>query len=85
MGILGNEQRHSAVFHTIKGLNTNKITLGFFSFSAVIILQNSLLQATVKAMNLAGFKKKIKKLPGDLENPFILDRIVSAILEGINQ
>lgn len=73
-------------FHTMKGLNTNKITfLFFFSFSAVIILQNSLLEATVKAMNLAGFKKRIKNLTGDLENPFILDGVVGAILEGINQ
>lgn len=75
-----------AVFHTIKGLNINKI-ISFFSFpcSAVIILQNSLLQATVKAVNLAGFKKKLKNLSGDLENPFILDGVVSAVLEGINQ
>lgn len=51
----------------------------------MIVLQNSLLEATVKAMNLAGFKKRIKNLTGDLENPFILDGVVGAILEGINQ
>lgn len=44
-----------------------------------------MLQATVKAMNLAGFRKKLKNLSGELENPFILDGVVSAVLEGINQ
>lgn len=78
-----------AVFHAVKDLNTNKITSFFFSFlslSAVISLHSSLLQATVKAMNLQGFgKKKMKNLSGDLKNPFILDGGVSAMLEGINQ